>query len=72
MCRTLYTVMIPNLNSIIERLSGASRIEQEIIEDGDTVILYTYSYLGTKLRYTHKMDMNPLIEIAIRRLKDSA
>jgi hypothetical protein len=64
--------MIPNLNSIIERLSGAFRIEQEIIEDGDTVILYTHSYLGTKLLYTHKMDMNPLIEIAIRRLKDSS
>ena len=63
--------MIPNLNSIIERLSGAFRIEQEIQEDGDTVLLHTHSYLGTKLLYTHTMDMNPLIEIAIRRLKDS-
>ena len=64
--------MIPNLNSIIERLSGAFRIEQEIIEDGDTVILVTYSYLGTKLLYKHTMSLDPLIEIAIRRLKDSA
>ena len=59
--------MIPNLNSIIERLSSAFRIETEIIEEENTVTLMTHSYLGTKLLYSHSLDLSPLIEIAAER-----
>ena len=59
--------MIPNLNSIIERLSSAFRIETEIEEKENTVILYTHSFLGTKLLYSHSLDLSPLIDIAVRR-----
>ena len=63
--------MIPNLNKIIDRFASAFRLEQDIIEYENTVILETRSYLGTRLLYTHHMSLDPLIEIAIRRLKDS-
>jgi hypothetical protein len=64
--------MIPNLNSIIERLSSAFRIEQEIVEEENTVTLITHSYLGTKLLYSHSMSLDPLIDIAVKRLADAA
>ena len=59
--------MIPNLNSIIERLSSAFRIETEIEEKENTVILHTHSFLGTKLLYSHSLDLSPLIVIAVIR-----
>ena len=54
--------MIPNLNSIIERLSSAFRIETEIEETEDAIILHTHSYLGTKLLYSHSLDLSPLMD----------
>ena len=64
--------MIPNLNSIIERLSSAFRIETEITEEENTVILHTHSFLGTKLLYSHSLDLSPLIEIAAKRAAETA
>jgi hypothetical protein len=64
--------MIPNLNSLIDRLSSAFRIEQEIQEEKNTVTLITHSYLGTRLLYTHRMSLDPLIEIAVRRAAETA
>ena len=64
--------MIPNLNSIIERLSSAFRIETEIEEKENTEILHTHSYLGTKLLYSHSLDLSPLIEIAVARAASAA
>ena len=64
--------MIPNLNSIIERLSSAFRIETEIEEKENTVILHTHSFLGTKLLYSHSLDLSPVIDIAVRRADDAA
>ena len=64
--------MIPNLNKIIERLSSAFRIETEIEEKENTVILHTHSYLGTKLLYSHSLDLSPVIDIAVRRSADAA
>lgn len=59
--------MIPNLNSLIDRFASAFRIEQEIVEEENTVTLITYSYLGTRLLYTHRMSLDSLIDIAVRR-----
>ena len=59
--------MIPRLNDIIDRFASAFRLEQEIIEEENTVTLVTYSYLGTRLLYTHRMSLDPLIDIAVRR-----
>jgi hypothetical protein len=53
--------MIPNLNSLIDRLSSAFRIEQRI--DTERMLLITESYLGTKLLYTHDMPLEPLYEL---------
>ena len=59
--------MIPNMNKIIDRLSSAFRIEQEIVEEENTVTLMTHSYLGTRLLYSHSMSLDPIIDIAVRR-----
>ena len=64
--------MLPNMNKIIDRLSSAFRIEQEIIEEKETVTLVTHSFLGTRLLYTHRMSLDPLIDIAVRRAADAA
>ena len=59
--------MLPNLNKIIDRFASAFRIEQEIVEEENTVTLVTHSYLGTRLLYTHSMSLDSLIDIAVRR-----
>jgi hypothetical protein len=64
--------MFPNMNKIIDRLSSAFRIETEIEEKENTVILHTHSYLGTKLLYSHSLDLSPLIDIAAARAEDAA
>ena len=61
--------MIPSLDSLIERFGRQFRIEQEIIERENTVTLITYSYLGTRLLYTHEMPLDTLIDIAVRRAR---
>lgn len=55
------------MNKIIDRLSSAFRIETEIEEKENTVILHTHSYLGTRLLYSHSLDLSPLIDIAVER-----
>ena len=64
--------MLPNMNKIIDRLSSAFRIETEVTEEKGTVILHTHSYLGTKLLYSHSLDLSPVIDIAVRRAADAA
>ena len=64
--------MIPRLNDIIDRFASAFRIEQEITEEENTVILHTHSYLGTRLLYSHRMDLTPLLDIAVRRAAEAA
>lgn len=64
--------MIPNFNKLIDRFASAFRIEQDIIEDENTVTLETRSYLGTRLLYTHSMSLDSLIDIAVRRSADAA
>ena len=63
--------MIPKLNDIIDRFASAFRIEQDLEENEDTVILHTRSFMGTRLLYEHAMDLTPLIEIAARRAVDA-
>ena len=59
--------MLPNLNKIIDRFASAFRIEQEIVEEENTVTLHTHSYLGTRLLYSHSMSLDSLIDIAVKR-----
>ena len=52
------------IEKLIDKFAKQFRIETEIVEDGDTVNLITYSYLGSKLLYTHSLDLSPLLDIA--------
>ena len=62
--------MLPTIDSLIDKFASKFRIEQEIIEEDNTVTLITYSYLGSRL-YTHHMDLQPLIDIAVKKAKES-
>jgi hypothetical protein len=64
--------MLPNLNKIIDRFASAFRIEQRIISTDDELTLVTESFLGTRLLYTHHLDMLPLLEEMRIRIQDSA
>ena len=59
--------MLPNFNKLIDRFASAFRIEQEIVEEENTVTLITHSYLGTRLLYSHSMSLDSLIDIAVKR-----
>ena len=59
--------MIPSLNSIIDRFAAAFRIETEIEEKENTVFLHTKSYIGTRLLYSHSLDLSPILDIAAAR-----
>ena len=59
--------MIPTLDSLIDKFASKFKIETEIEETENTVILHTHSYLGTRLLYSHSLDLSPLIEIAVAR-----
>ena len=61
--------MLPTIDSLIDKFASKFRIEQELEEKENTVILHTHSYMGTRLLYSHTMDLTPLIEIAVRRSK---
>ena len=59
------------LESMINKLARQFRIEQEILEEENTVTLITHSYLGSRLLYTHRMSLDALIDIAVRRSADA-
>ena len=61
--------MLPTIDSLIDKFASKFRIEQEIVEEENTVTLITHSYLGSRLLYTHRMSLDPLIDIAVRRSK---
>ena len=63
--------MLPNFNKLIDRFASAFRIEQEIVEEENTVTLVTHSFLGTRLLYTHRMSLDSLIDIAVSRARRS-
>jgi hypothetical protein len=62
--------MLPNFNKLIDRFASAFRIEQEIVEEENTVTLHTHSFLGTRLLYSHSMDLTPVIDLAVKRAKE--
>ena len=64
--------MLPTLDSLIDKFASKFRIEQELEEKENTVILHTHSYMGTRLLYSHTMDLTPLIEIAVARAVETA
>ena len=64
--------MLPTLDSLIDKFASKFRIEQELEEKENTVILHTHSYMGTRLLYSHTMDLTPLIDIAVCRASAAA
>ena len=59
---------IAQMNKLIDRLSSAFRIEQRIESTDDKLTLVTESFLGTKLLYSHEMDLLPLLDEMKKRL----
>ena len=64
--------MLPTLDSLIDKFASKFRIEQEIIEEKNTVTLITHSYMGNRLLYSHSMPLDSLIDIAVKRAADAA
>jgi hypothetical protein len=58
--------MIPN--AIIDKLSKAFNIEQEIISNDNELTLVTRSKIKDKVVYEHHLDMLPLLEEMKKRL----
>ena len=62
-------IMLPTLDSLIDKFASKFRIEQRV--DPDKMLLITESYLGHKLLYTHNMPLDPLYDLLRDRiLKD--
>ena len=59
--------MIPN--AIIDKLSKAFNIEQEIISTDNELTLVTRSKIKDKVVYEHMLDLLPLIPELEKRLK---
>ena len=59
------------IEKMINKLAKQFRIETEITETENTIILHTHSYLGTRLLYSHSLDLSPLLDIAVRRAADA-
>jgi hypothetical protein len=55
-------------DKIIHRVAGALRLEQKVVTDHTRILLVSETYLGTKLIYTHEMDLEPLYEAFKERL----
>jgi len=60
--------MIPTLDSLIDKFAKKFRIEQRIVSTDSDLTLVTESYMGTRLLYTHHLDMLPLLEEMKKRL----
>ena len=54
------------IEKLIDKFAHTFRIEQRV--DKDKLELITESYLGSKLLYTHTMDLTPLLDIVEERL----
>ena len=59
--------MIPN--AIIDKLSKAFNITQEIVSDSDQLTLVTRSHIGDKVVYEHRFDLDVLVDALEHRLE---
>ena len=58
------------LERALEKLARTFRIEQEVLEKNGKITLVTYSYIGTKIVYTHFMDLDILYQHFRDKLKE--
>ena len=56
------------IEKALEKLARTFRIEQRIVSTEKKLTLVTESYIGTKIVYTHELDMLPLLEEMKKRL----
>ena len=54
----------------LEKLARTFRIEQDIETKNGDLFLVTYSYIGTKIVYTHHMDLDILYQHFRDKLKE--
>ena len=57
-------------DTIIERVAGALRLEQSVIESDTGTLLRTTTYIGTKKVFEYDMDLEPLYQAFKKRLDD--
>ena len=57
-------------NQLISALKKRFSITTEIIEDGDEVSLIVNSHLSGDIIFTQKTDLQPFIDIILKRIKD--
>jgi hypothetical protein len=57
-------------NQLISALKKRFSITTEIIEDGDEVSLIVNSHLSGDIIFTQKTDLQPFIDIILKRIED--
>lgn len=57
-------------NQLITALKKRFSITTEIIEDGDDVSLIVNSHLSGEIIFTQKTDLQPFIDIILKRIED--
>jgi hypothetical protein len=57
-------------NQLITALKKRFSITTEIIEDGDEVSLIVNSHLSGDIIFTQKTDLQPFIDIILKRIED--
>ena len=57
-------------DTIIDRVAGALRLEQSVIESDTGTLLRTTTYIGTKKVFEYDMDLEPLYQAFKKRLDD--
>ena len=59
-------------NQLISALKKRFSITTEIIEDGDDVSLIVNSHLSGDIIFTQKTDLQPFVDIILKRIKDES
>ena len=57
-------------NTIIDRIAGALRLEQQVIESDTGPLLRTITYIGTKKVFEYDLDLEPLYQAFKKRLDE--
>ena len=57
-------------NQLISALKKRFSITTEIIEDGDEVSLIVNSHLSGEIIFTQKTDLQPFVDIILKRIED--
>ena len=60
------------IEKALEKLARTFRIEQEIESKNGDLFLVTYSYIGTKIVYTHSMPLEELYQAFKKKLSEDS